>query len=78
MEMLQSAFDSVSTVSSYILVAVLIPTGLYFTIRTGAVQVRLLPEIIAEVEGFVAADDPRLKTLRADLLGAYAEPEIPS
>jgi hypothetical protein len=45
MEMLQSAFDSVSTVSSYILVAVLIPTGLYFTIRTGAVQVRLLPEM---------------------------------
>ena len=46
MEMLQSAFDSVSTVSSYILVAVLIPTGLYFTIRTGVVQIRLLPEML--------------------------------
>ena len=45
MELLQSVFDSVSGVSSYVLVAVLIPTGLYFTIRTGAVQVRLLPEM---------------------------------
>ena len=43
MELLQSMFDSVSGVSSYILVAVLIPTGLYFTIRTGVVQIRLLP-----------------------------------
>ena len=45
MEMLQSAFDSIDTFSSYILVAVLIPTGLYFTIRTGVVQLRLLPEM---------------------------------
>ena len=45
MEMLQGVFDNVSTVSSYILVAVLIPTGLYFTISTGVVQVRLLPEM---------------------------------
>src|SRR5699024_2026643 len=44
-EMLQGVFDNVSTVSSYILVAVLIPAGLYFTISTGVVQVRLLPEM---------------------------------
>src|SRR5699024_5326620 len=50
MEMLQGVFDNVSTVSSYILVAVLIPTGLYFTISTGVVQVRLLPEMFRTLE----------------------------
>lgn len=45
MEMLQTALDGIDSVSSYVLVAVLIPTGLYFTIRTGAIQVRLLPEM---------------------------------
>ncbi|USQ73446.1 hypothetical protein NF552_10025 [Roseomonas mucosa] len=30
---------------------------------------------LAEIEGFLSADDPRLKNFRADLLGAYAEPE---
>lgn len=45
MEMLQTALNSIDSVSSYVLVAVLIPTGLYFTIRTGAIQVRLLPEM---------------------------------
>lgn len=45
MEMFQNVFDSVDTVFTYVLVAVLIPTGLYFTIRTGAVQIRLLPEM---------------------------------
>ena len=31
--------------------------------------------LLAEIEGFLSADDPRLKNFRADLLGAYAEPE---
>ena len=30
---------------------------------------------LAEIEGFLTPDDPRLKNPRADLLGAYAEPE---
>lgn len=45
MEMLQTALDGIDSVSSYVLVAVLIPTGLYFTIRTGVIQVRMLPEM---------------------------------
>ena len=45
MEMLQAALDGIDSVSSYVLVAVLIPTGLYFTIRTGVIQVRMLPEM---------------------------------
>ncbi|WP_231445089.1 alanine/glycine:cation symporter family protein [Brevibacterium zhoupengii] len=45
MEMLQNALNGIDSVSSYVLVAVLIPTGLYFTIRTGVIQVRMLPEM---------------------------------
>lgn len=45
MEMLQTALDGIDSVSAYVLVAVLIPTGLYFTIRTGVIQVRMLPEM---------------------------------
>ena len=45
MEMLQTTLDGIDSVSAYVLVAVLIPTGLYFTIRTGVIQVRMLPEM---------------------------------
>ena len=45
MDVFQNALDSVDNAFGYVLVAVLIPTGLYFTIRSGVVQLRLLPEM---------------------------------
>ncbi|TSI15084.1 sodium:alanine symporter family protein [Brevibacterium aurantiacum] len=73
MEMLQSAFDSVSGVITYVLVAVLIPTGLYFTIRTGALQLRLLPEMfrtIVEPGGHDSEGNRNISPFRAFSISA--------
>ncbi|MDN5634859.1 MAG: alanine:cation symporter family protein [Brevibacterium sp.] len=73
MEMLQNVFDSVDNVITYVLVAVLIPTGLYFTIRTGAVQLRLLPEMfrtLAEPGGHDAEGNRNISPFRAFSISA--------
>ncbi|GAA1554237.1 MULTISPECIES: alanine/glycine:cation symporter family protein [Brevibacterium] len=73
MEMLQTALDGIDSVSSYVLVAVLIPTGLYFTIRTGAIQVRLLPEMfrtLAEPGGRDSEGNRNISPFRAFSISA--------
>lgn len=73
MDLLQSAIDGVDTVSSYVLVAVLIPTGLYFTIRTGVVQLRLLPEMfrtLTESGGRDAEGNRNISPFRAFSISA--------
>ena len=45
MEAFNSFITSVDGFLGYVLVAVLVPVGLYLTIRTGVVQLRLLPEM---------------------------------
>src|SRR5699024_512705 len=46
MEAFNSFITSVDGFLGYVLVAVLVPVGLYLTIRTGVVQLRLLPEML--------------------------------
>lgn len=73
MEMLQTALDGIDSVSSYVLVAVLIPTGLYFTIRTGVIQVRMLPEMfrtLAEPGGRDAEGNRNISPFRAFSISA--------
>ncbi|MDN5806931.1 MAG: alanine:cation symporter family protein [Brevibacterium sp.] len=73
MEMLQTALGSIDSVSSYVLVAVLIPTGLYFTIRTGVIQVRMLPEMfrtLAEPGGRDAEGNRNISPFRAFSISA--------
>lgn len=73
MDLLQSAIGGVDTVSSYVLVAVLIPTGLYFTIRTGVVQLRLLPEMfrtLTESGGRDAEGNRNISPFRAFSISA--------
>lgn len=46
MELLNSAVDSINTLLwSYVLIVVLVGCGLYFTLSTGLVQLRMLPEM---------------------------------
>ena len=73
MDLLESAIDGIDNVSSYILVAVLIPTGLYFTIRTGVVQLRLLPEMfrtLTESGGRDAEGNRNISPFRAFSISA--------
>ncbi|WP_193080668.1 alanine/glycine:cation symporter family protein [Brevibacterium aurantiacum] len=73
MEMLQSALNGIDSVSSYVLVAVLIPTGLYFTIRTGVIQVRMLPEMfrtLAEPGGRDSEGNKNISPFRAFSISA--------
>ncbi|MDN5549619.1 MAG: alanine:cation symporter family protein [Brevibacterium sp.] len=73
MEMLQNALNGIDSVSSYVLVAVLIPTGLYFTIRTGVIQVRLLPEMfrtLAEPGGRDSEGNKNISPFRAFSISA--------
>ncbi|MDN6373082.1 MAG: alanine:cation symporter family protein [Brevibacterium aurantiacum] len=73
MEMLQNALNGIDSVSSYVLVAVLIPTGLYFTIRTGVIQVRMLPEMfrtLAEPGGRDSEGNKNISPFRAFSISA--------
>ena len=47
MELLNSVVDAVNNVLwSYVLIVVLVACGLYFTVSTRFVQVRMLPEML--------------------------------
>lgn len=65
--------DSVDGFLGYVLVAVLIPVGLYLTIRTGVVQLRLLPEmfkVIREPAGHDPDGNPTISPFRAFCISA--------
>ncbi|SLM88642.1 alanine/glycine:cation symporter family protein [Brevibacterium yomogidense] len=64
---------SVDGFLGYVLVAVLIPVGLYLTIRTGVVQLRLLPEmfrLIREPAGHDADGNKQISPFRAFCISA--------
>ena len=47
MDFLNTAVDSINTLLwSYVLIVVLVGCGLYFTLTTGLVQLRMLPEMV--------------------------------
>ena len=64
---------SVDGFLGYVLVAVLIPVGLYLTVRTGVVQLRLLPEmfrLVREPAGHDADGNKQISPFRAFCISA--------
>ena len=73
MEAFNSFITSVDGFLGYVLVAVLVPVGLYLTIRTGVVQLRLLPEmlrLIREPAGHDADGNKQISPFRAFCISA--------
>ena len=73
METFTSFITSVDGFLGYVLVAVLVPVGLYLTIRTGVVQLRLLPEmlrLIREPAGHDADGNKQISPFRAFCISA--------
>ncbi|SMY11563.1 alanine/glycine:cation symporter family protein [Brevibacterium jeotgali] len=73
MDPLLDLITSIDSFLGYVLVAVLIPVGLYLTIRTGIVQLRLLPEmfrLIREPAGHDADGKRRISPFRAFCISA--------
>lgn len=67
---LQAALDQVSnTLYTYWLVYVLVGVGLWFTIRTGAVQVRLFPAMLREVAGSRTGAEGGISSFQAFAVG---------
>ncbi len=65
MEFLESIVNALNNVfwSKYCLIPLLLGTGLFFTIRTGAVQISLLPEMIRSIGGKNSADLDNKKSI---------------
>jgi AGCS family alanine or glycine:cation symporter len=73
MDIIQEVLGNTDDVVTSILVFVLIPTGLYFTIRTGAVQLRMLPEMfrtVAEPGGRNSRGERNISPFRAFSISA--------
>lgn len=73
MDAFTSFIESTDGFLGYVLVAVLIPVGLYLTVRTGVVQLRLLPEmfrLVREPAGHDADGNRQISPFRAFCISA--------
>ncbi|WP_203831900.1 alanine/glycine:cation symporter family protein [Catellatospora citrea] len=66
----QSLIDPISAfLWNYVLVYLLIGAGLYFTLRTRAVQFRLFPKMISEMRGSRSGEDTGVSSFQAFCVG---------
>nr|WP_328698724.1 alanine:cation symporter family protein [Brevibacterium rongguiense] len=73
METLTNLLDGTDKIFTIILVIMLVPIGLYLTIRTGVVQLRMLPEmfrVIVEPAGHDAEGNRNISPFRAFCISA--------